>query len=301
MTTDLLIAGGLSALVIAAVASTRQRRTVANPSAVVATGLLIDDALKLARARALTTAAAHGRPAPHLRLPWLDAPLGFLTGELVPRGVAVDILAAETERARVELDAAFQARGGPGVYPISRYRSFDEQAEIVRSVLGPQGINASSDVPAIRRALLLSLQTRAIPGFSRHHWGTEVDVLSADADAWKPGGSAAPYVQPLIALAPAYGLYHPYRDGAFPEPTRPHYAAEPWHLSLAAPAETLRQRWLREIGDDPMQYDALLRRAANAIASRVGADPERVRQALASIDLRSYVRNVAPVPTELSA
>ena len=228
---------------------------------------------------------------------WLEAPLAFLTGE-EPRSAAAQYLASETERARTSLDAAFRRRtGGLVLRAVSTLRSFSEQAYIVANVLRDLGLNSTSDTDAIRRGLLQSLTTRSIPGFSRHHWGSEVDVLTADSAAWRPGGSAAAYVDPLIELAPAHGLYHPYRAGAYPDPERPHYNPEPWHLSLIEPGELLRQRWLREIGDVPAQYNALLDRGAAAIASNAGLDVARTRAALGSIDLASYVRNAAPSPT----
>ena len=235
-----------------------------------------------------------GPPEPSL---WLGAPIGFLTGE-APRGAAVNALTHTTELARARLDAEFQRTGGPPLRRMSAFRSFADQASIVGNMLRSLRITPASDISAIRRALLENLTTRSIPGFSRHHWGTDVDVLTTDSSAWRRGGAAARFIEPIAALAPRFGLYHPYREGAFPEPTRPHYEAEPWHLSLAGPGEALRQRWLREIADVPAQYDGLVRRAAQAIASQAGGlDPERVRAALASIDLASFVRNVAPVST----
>ena len=239
--------------------------------------------------------------APRLRLPWLDAPITYLTGEL-PRGAAVDMLVADAERARTALDADFrQQTGGPALRSVSTFRSFDDQAGIVAGVLRSLGLGAASDADAIRRGLLQSLTTRSIPGFSRHHWGTDLDVLSAESRAWGPGGQLAQFVQPLTDLAPAHGLYHPYREGAYPEPARAHYNAEPWHLSLAVPGEVLRQRWLSEIANVPAEYNSLLDRAAGAIATRAGLDVMRTRQALGSIDLASYVRNVAPAPTGVIA
>ena len=231
-------------------------------------------------------------------MPWLNAPLSYLTGEL-PRGAAVDMLVAEAESARARLNADFNREGGAWLRSLSTFRSFDDQASIVAGVLRSLGLGPDSDADAIRRGLLQSLTTRSIPGFSRHHWGSDVDVLSADSRAWRPGGELARFTLPLEELAPAHGLYHPYREGAYPEPARPHYNAEPWHLSLIGPGEQLRQRWLSEIGEVPAQYDALLDRAAQAIASRAGVDTTRTRQALGVIDLASYVRNVAPLPTLL--
>lgn len=179
---------------------------------------------------------------------------------------------------------------------VSGYRSFQDQARIVGGVLRALGVRAGSSEEEIRRGLLEVLTTRAIPGFSRHHWGTEIDVVSADSQAWRPEGPLGVLREFTHEEAPKNGLYTPYWDGAFPEPARAHYNTEPWHLSFWPVAEPLRRRWLAEIGSDPQELDALLRRAALAIAAASGIEAERLYRVLGSLDLPSYVRNVAPTP-----
>ena len=177
---------------------------------------------------------------------------------------------------------------------VSHYRSFDQQAEIVRGVLRNQSITQASSDDAVRRALSLSLTTRSIPGFSRHHWGTEIDVVSADAEAWKPGGKLWPLAVFMTTEAPRFGFYNSFREGAFPEPGRPHYNSEPWHISYFPIATGLRDRWLSEVN-----VPALLERVAMALSSV--ANINVLRRVLPTLDLPSFHRNVVPSPLMLAA
>jgi LAS superfamily LD-carboxypeptidase LdcB len=102
------------------------------------------------------------------------------------------------------------------------------------------------------------LRWSALPGASRHHWGTDLDVYDAAArpDGYEvelipaevdPGGMFGPlheWLDERIASGSAFGFYRPYdRD-------RLGVAPERWHLSyapLAAPyLEQLTVGVLRE-------------------------------------------------------
>jgi hypothetical protein len=84
----------------------------------------------------------------------------------------------------------------------------------------------------------------ALPGASRHHWGTDLDVIDRAAlpegtrprlqrGEYLPGGMFALLDDWLAANAADFGFFRPYdRDRGGVQP-------EPWHLSfapLAAPA-----------------------------------------------------------------
>jgi hypothetical protein len=78
----------------------------------------------------------------------------------------------------------------------------------------------------------------ALPGASRHHWGTEIDVVDRAAGSpgyqprlsaaeFAPGGPYAPLDVWLAANMREFGFFRPYtldRGGVQPEP---------WHLSYA--------------------------------------------------------------------
>jgi LAS superfamily LD-carboxypeptidase LdcB len=86
----------------------------------------------------------------------------------------------------------------------------------------------------------------ALPGASRHHWGTDVDLIDAGATAedyrvqltpeeFAPGGPFAALGRWLDANAARFGFFRPFRgelSGVQPEP---------WHFSFAPVAENARR------------------------------------------------------------
>jgi len=98
----------------------------------------------------------------------------------------------------------------------------------------------------------------AIPGGSRHHWGSDIDLIDAAAvpagyavqlipEEYAPSGIFARLSQWLDANMQRYGFFRPYRTN------RGGVSPEPWHLSYAAvslPAlESLSLSMLRQVID----------------------------------------------------
>lgn len=87
----------------------------------------------------------------------------------------------------------------------------------------------------------------ALPGASRHHWGTDVDLIDRHAtqpayqvqltpEEYAPGGPFAPLAEWLEANAARFGFFRPFRgvlSGVRPEP---------WHFSFAPVADNARRR-----------------------------------------------------------
>jgi hypothetical protein len=87
----------------------------------------------------------------------------------------------------------------------------------------------------------------ALPGASRHHWGTDLDLVDRKAceaghqikltrEEFATGGPLAHLDLWLEANAPRFGFFRPFqgvRSGVQPEP---------WHFSFAPIAEKARQR-----------------------------------------------------------
>ena len=178
----------------------------------------------------------------------------------------------------------------PRLTNVSQYRSFWDQAAIVVNTLR---IKPTSSDDELRAAFRQSLTTRSVPGFSRHHWGTEIDVVAADSSAWRRGGYLSPLWPFVHEEAPKFGFYTPFREGFFPEPTKAHYNDEPWHLSYFPEARGLRERWLSEV-DVP----SLLIRVATALSPGLGISRDRIAAVLVTLDLPSYQENVARPPME---
>jgi LAS superfamily LD-carboxypeptidase LdcB len=130
----------------------------------------------------------------------------------------------------------------------SGYRSFGRQLSIWnRKARGElpvlDGRAAPLDVGRLTEQELLFaiLRWSALPGASRHHWGTELDVFDAAAmpEGYRvelvpaevdPGGMFAPlheWLDGRIAAGESFGFFRPYdRD-------RGGVAPERWHLSHA--------------------------------------------------------------------
>ncbi|HEU4780318.1 MAG TPA: M15 family metallopeptidase [Steroidobacteraceae bacterium] len=135
----------------------------------------------------------------------------------------------------------------------SSFRDFDRQLAIwngkfrgERPMQDRAGrpLDALSLSPAERVTAILWWS--ALPGASRHHWGTDFDVLDAHAmpagyklqvvpDEYGPSGPFHRLTTWLDAHMHAFGFFRPYttdRGGVMPEP---------WHLSYAPVAKRAQQ------------------------------------------------------------
>jgi LAS superfamily LD-carboxypeptidase LdcB len=140
---------------------------------------------------------------------------------------------------------AAAAREGLDLIPVSGFRDFDRQLAIwngkclgERELLDPEGRPLSAATLRETELVASILHWSALPGASRHHWGTEIDVIDAAAwpegvpvslvpEAYAAGGPFAALNVWLDHNAVAFGFYRPYatqRGGVQPEP---------WHLSYA--------------------------------------------------------------------
>ena len=170
----------------------------------------------------------------------------------------------------------------------SAHRDFERQRAIFnskargeRAVHDDQGAPLDLSTLAPREALHAILRFSALPGGSRHHWGTDLDVYDASAvpESYAlqlspaevaPGGLFAElhaWLDQRMAVHQSHGFYRPYaadRGGVAPER---------WHLSYAPLAtdcqhllspDLLRSAWrgqqlaLREVIE--AELDALVQR-----------------------------------------
>lgn len=126
---------------------------------------------------------------------------------------------------------------------VSAFRSYQRQAAIWQAKLAGQrpvydqagqviDIHSLTGKAKLDAVLLYS----ALPGASRHHWGTDIDVYDAGAmpPEYKPQLEPAEYgpdgpfyrlQQWLSAYAADFGFFLPYRE------FQGGVAAEPWHIS----------------------------------------------------------------------
>jgi LAS superfamily LD-carboxypeptidase LdcB len=196
----------------------------------------------------------------------------------------------------LELRAAARAAGFD-LAVLSGFRNFERQLSIWnRKVSGQLAVLDTHAKPidiatlSPRDLAFAILRWSALPGASRHHWGTDVDVydLAAKPDGYEvdlipaevdAGGMFAPFHEWLdarIAAGTAFGFFRPY------DADRGGVAPERWHLSYA-PAATECARLLTP--------DALRETITNAEMMLKDA-------VLANLDaiFERFVTNVGPGP-----
>jgi LAS superfamily LD-carboxypeptidase LdcB len=146
------------------------------------------------------------------------------------------------------------AADGFDVIPASGFRDFARQLAIWNGKFNGtialcdasgRPIEAAAIAPQERiEAILL---WSALPGASRHHWGTDLDLIDRSAvpqgyrvrltaDEFAPPGPFAPLAAWLETNAARFGFFRPFRGGLSG------VQAEPWHFSFAPLAEPARRR-----------------------------------------------------------
>jgi LAS superfamily LD-carboxypeptidase LdcB len=189
-------------------------------------------------------------------------------------------------------DAA--AKEGLDVAPFSAFRDFHQQLEIWnRKFRGERPLydrdgnpreHAGLSEPQLVEAILV---WSAVPGASRHHWGSEIDVYDRAAipegyrvrllpEEYVPGGMFERLALWMVENLSRFDFFRPYdqdRGGVYPEP---------WHISYA-----------------PVSTPALSALTPEAVAGALREEEvlgkELVLERMPDI-WRTYVANVAAPP-----
>lgn len=223
-----------------------------------------------------------------------------LTGQ--SRGHIVDLAAppCSLHHAVVEPFLAMREaalRNGIDLVPASSFRDFSRQLAIwngkcrgereLRDCEGQLLDATTLDDDALVDAIL---QWSALPGTSRHHWGTDFDVIDAAAltpgyrvqfvtEEYTAGGIFNRLNVWVDANAASFGFHRPY--GEYRGGVRP----EPWHLSYAPVADEALAQFSIEVLRQALDASDIL--ARDAVERRLPAIVER------------YVRNVDAPPARL--
>jgi LAS superfamily LD-carboxypeptidase LdcB len=135
---------------------------------------------------------------------------------------------------------------------ISATRNFERQRSIWEGKWTGQrlienGSNAAKKYPDPKARALKILEYSSMPGTSRHHWGTDIDLNDLDNFTFEQG-PGKPVYDWLLAHAHEYGFCQPYtRKGE----DRPHgYNEEKWHWSYTPVAKQLTDLAARNLTDD---------------------------------------------------
>lgn len=151
----------------------------------------------------------------------------------------------------------------------SGYRSFarqqhiwDQKAQGLRPLLSDTGEPLECHELTVEQRIYAILRWSALPGGSRHHWGTDFDVF--DAGALKEGESVQLTVAETVANGP-FAPLHRWLDTYLAQEHCPFFrpytrptggvAPEPWHLSYAPVAAVMQRR---------LEYEQLLATIQNS-------------------------------------
>jgi hypothetical protein len=174
------------------------------------------------------------------------------------------------------------------------FRSFGDQTLIASGALKKESkFTSGSTDDEIKQAIFHVMETISMPGFSRHAWGTEIDLVPPSRKEWQGTGSMVPVIPFLVDEAPKFGFYHPYSDKRL-SATLPHYENEPWHLSYWSLAMALQEEYMKRITGTVL--DNLIARTAKAVHG--GIDEKRMKTILAGMNLTSFQSNVATPPKQ---
>lgn len=90
------------------------------------------------------------------------------------------------------------------------------------------------------------LKYSSMPGTSRHHWGTDIDLNSLENE-WFESGEGLQIFQWLIRFAPEYGFHQVYTEKS---QGRTGYEEERWHWSYIPLSSSFLNQYVELICDD---------------------------------------------------
>lgn len=138
---------------------------------------------------------------------------------------------------------------GIEISPVSSYRSFNRQLQIwnnkytgKRPVFSPKGLPVNMQCLSPEEKIHTLLIWSALPGTSRHHWGTDIDIIDRnslppdytvklDTAEFSMSGVFHRLDKWLELNAQTFGFFRPYKG------IKSGYQAEPWHISYRTQAQ----------------------------------------------------------------
>ena len=144
-------------------------------------------------------------------------------------------------------------RDGFDLVPVSSFRDFARQLNIwngkfsgAKPMLDAAGASIEAAALAPLQRINAILLWSALPGASRHHWGTDVDLIDRNAtpagyqvkltpEEFAADGPFARLAEWLEIHAARFGFFRPFQG------VRSGVQAEPWHFSFAPIAEKARR------------------------------------------------------------
>jgi len=172
-------------------------------------------------------------------------PIDELLGRVEPTMIG-EGFRMRTEAAQAFMDMqADAAKVGIKLSAESSYRSYQRQEQIWTrkyTEFTGKGLTPTQAIDKI-------IEYSTIPGTSRHHWGTEADVIDRSkplppdpllADHFRKGGLYENLKQWLDENKESYGFYEVYTNAA----GRKGFKYEPWHLSYKPISQPILKAYL---------------------------------------------------------
>jgi zinc D-Ala-D-Ala carboxypeptidase len=217
-----------------------------------------------------STAYLTGRfdPASHPEFVRIAPPLASREGMYLRR----DALDALTKM------AAAAAREGVTLNVVSATRNFDAQRAIWdakwNGATKVEGRDLSTERDLAKRTRTI-LTFSAMPGASRHHWGTDID-LNALTDTYFARGDGAKVYAWLTEHAPTFGFCQPYTAKGEARPRG--HEEEKWHWSYRPVSAPLLDAYKRRITADSLRGFAGASQGGVAITEYVMGVAEGCRE-----------------------
>ncbi len=140
------------------------------------------------------------------------------------------------------------AAEGLNLMIVSAFRSFNHQKRIWEAKWTGagkvMGKNLATAYPNAEQRARVILMFSAMPGTSRHHWGTDVDIYSVEDSDFEQGRGRKIY-EWLQKNAEQYGFCQVYTSKDSLRPTG--YEEEKWHWSYKPLAKKFLQAYKKEI------------------------------------------------------
>ncbi|NQX76540.1 M15 family metallopeptidase [Gilvibacter sp.] len=129
----------------------------------------------------------------------------------------------------------------------SAFRSFDRQAQIWTSKYNNYTQAGMTPLAAMKKIIEYS----TMPGTSRHHWGTDCDLIDGDASP-RPSSVLEPrhfhgqgpfckFKEWMDANSESFGFFEVYTDNA----NRKGFKYEPWHFSYKPVSQKYMETYLK--------------------------------------------------------
>jgi len=174
----------------------------------------------------------------------------YTRDQLIGKGNPDIIGDTYTSKMQKDTKVAFQkmkneaAKEGVNIEVVSAYRSFEKQKQIFENKYRQFISEGLSPTDAITKIIEYS----TIPGTSRHHWGTDIDIIDANAprpesvleeEHFYGDGPYCKLKEWLNEHSEKFGFYEVYTNN----PERKGFKYEPWHFSYAPVSKPMLQEY----------------------------------------------------------